>query len=299
MPPIDATLVERLYQLAGAHRWDVPRAAFADALDRCVARTFAGKTPGMAELERYFGSLYLTELALACACSVGHEAAWEHFVLEYRPALYKAAAAIDHSGSARELADSLYAELFGLRGGDGERRSLFRYFHGRSTLATWLRAVMVQRHVDQVRARARLEPLPDDQDFAPKTPGDREEPSLDRSRFFSAIQRVLVAALAALASRDRLRLACYYAQGMTLAEVGRLLREHEATVSRNLAKTRRAIRDDVEHRLRQEGFGDREVDECFASVMSDPGTLDLASMLTPAEERKKPVGDRSTSEGMS
>ena len=30
----------------------------------------------------------------------------------------------------------------------GERRSLFRYFQGRSSLATWLRAVLAQRYVD-------------------------------------------------------------------------------------------------------------------------------------------------------
>ena len=40
---------------------------------------------------------------------------------------------------------------------DGERQSLFRYFHGRSSLATWLRAVLAQRVVDAVRVERRLE----------------------------------------------------------------------------------------------------------------------------------------------
>ncbi len=56
----------------------------------------------------------------------------------------------------------LYADLFGLRDRDRERQSLFRYYHGRSSLTTWLRAVLAQRHVDRLRASRRTEPLPDE-----------------------------------------------------------------------------------------------------------------------------------------
>ena len=87
-------------------------------------------------------------------------------MLEYRPVLYRSADAIDPGGGARELADSIYADLFGLQERDGERRSLFRYFHGRSSLATWLRAVLAQRQVDRVRATRRLTPLEDEEDDA-------------------------------------------------------------------------------------------------------------------------------------
>jgi hypothetical protein len=56
----------------------------------------------------------------------------------------------------------------------------------------------------------------------------------------------------------------------------------------------------VERRLRQdEGLSERAVKECFASVLSDPGTLDLTSLLPDAGTRKKGVVDRSTSEGVS
>ena len=82
------------------------------------------------------------------------------------------------------------------------------------------------------------------------------------------MRAVLAAAIAALEPRDRLRLACYYAQEMTLAQIGKLTREHEATVSRQLARTRRAIREDVERRLRDEHrFADAEIEECFASIV--------------------------------
>ena len=37
------------------------------------------------QLERYFESLHVEDLALACACAQGSEPAWEHFIREHRP----------------------------------------------------------------------------------------------------------------------------------------------------------------------------------------------------------------------
>src|SRR6185436_18147660 len=111
----------------------------------------------------------------------------------YRPVLYRAASAIDPAGGARDLADALYAELFGLTERDGARRSHFEYFHGRSTLATWLRAVLAQRNVDRARAARRLEPLPDEESAAaaPAPPVSR---SADHGRFVALIRAAITAA---------------------------------------------------------------------------------------------------------
>src|SRR6202040_3495253 len=95
------------------------------------------------------------------------EAAWEHFIATYRPYLRSAAAAIlrckQGSAEASDLADSLFSELYGLADGKTAERSLFRYFHGRSSLKTWLRAVLAQRHVDSIRAGRRFEELAEDE----------------------------------------------------------------------------------------------------------------------------------------
>ena len=301
MPEIDERQAAALFRMAGAERWDVPQAVFKDALERSASKAFTGREPSPAELDRYLASLHLDDLALACACALGHDAAWEYFMREHRPALYRGADAIDPSGSTRDLADSLYAELYGLKDRDGERQSLFRYFHGRSSLDTWMRAVLSQRYVDRVRATRPLESLPDEDSrsalSAPAPPA--ETAAVDQQRFGTVMQQAMSVALAALEPRDRMRLACYYAQEMTLAQIGRLLHEHEATVSRHLARARRAMRKSVEDRLRAvHGFGDREIDECCASVMQDAGSMDLAELFGEAGGRKKPGPDRSTSEDM-
>ena len=255
---------------------------FAAVLESSLSHAFPNAaTP---DADRYLSSLHLEDLALATACADGDEAAWEHFIREHRPGLYRAADAIDRTGAAREGADALYAELFGLSERDGERRSLFRYFHGRSSLGTWLRAVLSQRYVDGLRRTRRLEPLPTDEEAA-ALQSEQNTSAPERARFVDSIQRTLTAAVARLEPRDRLRLACYYAQNLTLAQIGRTLREHEATSSRNLARTRRAIREDVEQQLRQTGMSEAEVAECFATVSADAGPLDLNEIL-PGPRKK-------------
>jgi RNA polymerase sigma-70 factor (ECF subfamily) len=274
-PLIGVRLIEELYRRSGAGRWQLPADRFAAALEASAARTFAGRAASARELERYLGSLHLEDLALACACATGSNAAWDHFVLEYRPILYRAADALDRGGGARDLADSLYADLYGLGNGGEERKSLFRYFHGRSSLATWLRAVLAQRLVDRVRAGRRTRPLPEEEPAAPEAAS--ADP--DRNRYLALIQAALGKAVAALDPRDRLRLRYYYAQELTLAETGRLLREHEATVSRQLAKTRKAIRREVERQLSAAALGPAQIDRCFECVTEDAGPLDLNDML--------------------
>lgn len=290
---MDEARAARLFRDADGGKWDLPLSAFAEALERSVAKAFTGRTPPAAETDRYLATLHLADLALACACARGHEGAWDHFVAEYRPALYRAADAVDPGGGARDVADALYAELFGLKERDGQRQSLFRYFHGRSSLSTWLRSLVAQRYVDRIREVRRHDPIPEETSSG-VLPAPAAAPDPDRRRFAAALGAALATALAQLAPRDRLRLGCYYAQEMTLAQIGRLTGEHEATVSRHLTRTRRDIRSMVERCLRdQHRFGDREVSECFASVATDAGSLDLADWLDPDEERKKPGADRS------
>src|SRR5262249_16332382 len=207
--------------------------------------------------------------------------------------LYRAADALEPRGGARDLADSLYADLYGLRDRDGERQSLFRYFHGRSSLATWLRAVLAQRLVDRARTARRLEPLPEEESGDALT-AEALTMEPDRVRYLALVRRTLAVAIANLSARDRLRLGCYYAQELTLAQTGRLLGEHEATASRQLARTRTTMREDVERQLRADhGLSDAEVAQCLASVTEDAGPLDLQQMLDAGSARKESSAERS------
>jgi RNA polymerase sigma-70 factor (ECF subfamily) len=272
-------LVARLHERAGASRWGLSVERFEEALARSAERRFrptALDTVAPAEVAAYLESLHVADLALACACAEGSGPAWDEFMTTHRPGLYAAARAIAGS-EGRELADTLYADLYGVAERDGRRRPLFDYFHGRSRLSTWLRAVLAQRHVDVVRAARRTDSL--DAEEAAGARGPRatrlaatdqpHEP--DRPRLTRAFQQAAADAVAALAPADRLRLSYYYLHELTLAEIGRLMGEHESSASRKLERARRTIRDDIETRLRAQGLEDGDVRQCYEWAMADGG----------------------------
>src|SRR5271155_632552 len=105
-------MAERLLQKAAPlPEWNLSIEQFRVALERSAAQRFSGAGANAKALEGFLETLHLADLALACACSAGNSAAWDHFVAQYRPELYRAARAIAGESGARELADSLYGEL--------------------------------------------------------------------------------------------------------------------------------------------------------------------------------------------
>jgi RNA polymerase sigma-70 factor len=288
---VDGEVIERLFHQAGAEQWGLTPSSFAAAIEASIGRAFTDREPSSRELDRYVSALHLGDLALACACALGHEGAWEHFVREHRPVLYRTADRLDPTRGAREVADALYAELYGLPAAGGERRSLFRYFHGRSSLATWLRAVLAQRHVDLMRSRQRTAPLPDDDAVALAVGPAQPDP--DRSRLVRLIRDALLAAIDGLSAKDRLRLRSYYLVELTLAQIGRITGEHEATVSRQLARTRRLVREEATRHLRETAQLDpAEIERGFELMLEDPEGLDLAQLFDSLDSKEPPL-DRS------
>lgn len=287
--PLTDALLARLHLESRAERWQVTRERFAVAL-RASATKALGAEPKTADLESYLHGLHLADLALACACADGHEEAWEYFIREHRQALYRAAEAMT-PGGGRELADNLYADLYGVSVQRGERRSVLHYFHGRASLSTWLRAVLAQRMVDRARATRKLDPLPDDDTVEALR---HHAPDPERPRWVAAVRRALAAAFRTLADRDRLRLGLYYTQELTLAEIGRMHGEHEATVSRHLTRTRGELRDAITTFLREhEGMSPATAAECLTSVLRDAGSLDLRDLIGASADRKGSGRERS------
>jgi RNA polymerase sigma factor (sigma-70 family) len=295
--PVPPAKIEWLYARADAGRWGLSRDRFTSALERSIEKAMAGATPSPERIEHYLGGLHLEDLALAAACVENCESAWDHFVSTYRAYLRSAAAAVlrcsSSSPEARDLADSLFAELYGLSDGVRRERSLFRYFHGRSTLKTWLRAVLAQRHIDAIRAGRRFESLDDEnsKSAAPKNIPSIAPPPADphRERYVALFVRALQAAIATLDSRDEQRLRLYYAKEQTLAEIGRQLGEHESSVSRNLDRIRLAIRRTVEETLRngcpaangfaaELGLSEEQISLCFEYASVD-APFDLEKLL--------------------
>jgi IS30 family transposase len=81
---------------------------------------------------------------------------------------------------------------------------------------------------------------------------------------------------------DRLRLRSYYVLELTLAEIGRVTGEHEATVSRHLSRTRRVVRESAERLLREDArLSEAEIARGFELALEDPGGLNAEELFSP------------------
>ncbi len=251
--------IAQVYWRSRAAAYGVAPQALAEALYRGACST---PEAGIDAAARYLESVHAEDLALACALMLGEAKAWEEFMTRYRPILYGAARAIAREETrARELADSLWAELYGIRTAADARRPILVYFHGRSSLKTWLHAVLARRHIDTLRAERREEPLESTDPRHLAVESDRPDP--DGRRYLALIGGALSEALGALKARDRLRLAYHYADGLTLKQIGALMDEREWTVSRRLKRTRESLRKKVERALRSAGLGSEQIRQCY------------------------------------
>src|SRR5208337_4881725 len=301
---VSEALLDSLYAESCAARWGLTLLQFAAALDRSLRKRFPDVSPPRDHLVEYRQTLYLRDLALAAAWLEGSESAWEYFVREYRSPLRAAAGAITKGSragaNAQELADSLFAELFGLVDGKRGEQSLFRYFHGRSSLKTWLRAILAQRHVDRLRESRRWESFDQGDGEEPKPlPGhhDVATPSLDphREGYLRRFVAALHFCLASLDGRDRQRLELYYARQKTLAEIGRQIGEHESSVSRNLERIRHELRARIEEHLHGEpALSEAEIALCFQYAAED-APIDFRNLFPEKQPGKPGLGGKESS----
>ena len=281
--------IERLYRQSGAAKWTLSEEAFGDALYRSYARRHESG-PDFAssdQIDAFLDSLFVDDLALAAACREGNESAWHEFLKSYRMVAEGAARAlISDPNAARELADSLYADLYGLRQNNGARNSPLERYHGRSPLSAWLRTVIARRAADAWRAVKLHEPMDDVAERSinhaascePQAPMDPQ-----RGRYLTMLCASLKHSIAKLPPSDRLRISYYYLQELTLAQIGSLMGEHESTISRKLAQTRVRIREDVEKTLSDEyHLSADQISSCFEYATED-WPFNLADVLAQAK----------------
>ncbi len=275
--------IDRLYSMSNAAAWQVSQPSFAGALWRSFERRFGADPSAVtrAEAVSFLDSIHAADLALAVGCSDGNAEAWRHLVQTYRARVDAFAhAVLGNSSRASEIADSLWADLYGLRVSGGDRCSPLAHYGGRSSLMSWLRVVVTRLEADQWRATRRMEALDETSNGNSSALADAtESPDPDRAKLLAALEQSIREALNALSPGDRLRLSYYYVQNLTLAQTAALIGEHESSASRNLARARTEIRDRVVRTLRREHhFSDDQIGQCFEYATGD-WPFDLGRML--------------------
>lgn len=269
--------ISHLYEACRAGAFGFTQAEFCNLVTG-IATRFLGAGGGVREQTRFIEGLQLGDLVLARACARGHEGAWERFLFLYREKLYSAALAIAHDECAgRELADSLYADLFGTRlRKDGSRSSKFESYSGRGSLEGWLRTVLAQEYVNRFRHQRKLVPFDDAIETA-------SEPAHESELSNRQLENATDAAFSTLSAEERFLLAVYYLDGRTLAEIGRMLNAHESTISRRLQKITLHLRKRILASLRGAGLSKRAAEEMLQADVREIG-VDVRSRL--AQERQ-------------
>jgi RNA polymerase sigma-70 factor, ECF subfamily len=246
---------------SGAQQLGMDHAAFAGLLTQIALQ--AGPFDDDAAAMRFLTSLRVEELVLARACANGDERAWETFLIRYRSTLYESAYKIARTETAaRSLADSLYAELYGIDSRGQQRTSKLTYYQGRGSLQGWLRVVIAQEYVNQYRSVRRETSLDAAVEDGAQFTAPEPEPVVADPRVDAAV----AAELAGLDAEERFLLAAYYLDHRTLAELAKLQGVHESTISRKLERITTGARKRVRKRLLQAGMTARQADEAMDGV---------------------------------
>jgi RNA polymerase sigma-70 factor, ECF subfamily len=266
----DNRLAEELYRASCAEQYGLTQGEFVAILEQIVVRQADLGSPE--QVSGFLRGLHLEELALARACAVGHQRAWDFFLTRYRETLYMAARSIAREeGAARDLADSLYADLYGMRTREGERISKLASYNGRGSLAGWLRTVLAQQHIDEYRKVKRLVSLEEENEkgvqfaSAPKTNGLNIAVQQDQGK----LERATDEALGQISSEERFLLASYFLDGQTLAQIARVLRVHESTISRKIDKLAGTLRRRIRDILVRDGLSRPRAEELLETDVRD------------------------------
>ena len=286
-------LLDELWQSCEAEACGLTRAEFDQiVLPIGVGRNF-GRDPAIAggvtreQQAAFFGSLRMADLVLARACASGNERAWERFIALYRQSLLRAGVAITNSDTlGREVADGLYAELYGLTVREGERRCPLDSYSGRGSLIGWLRTTLAQRHVDRHRRTYREQPL---DEIGEKATPDVDSATAPDSTVLSQLAMAINETLERQGAEERFLLASYYLDGRRLHEIAAVMGVHEATVSRKLKRATKDVRKQIIRNLERHGLSRREAEEAMAT---DP--RDLTTELSRAEGAGNPGGSNPT-----
>jgi RNA polymerase sigma factor (sigma-70 family) len=256
-----------------------------DRFDQHLQRTFAlcqAKTAPRATWESYLDQLYPLDWCIACTCLEGSSVAWEQLF------------ACRAGRSDCLLIDALRARAVRLYPRDEERQEsavtefwshllveesagsvpvLARY-DGQRPLVPWLIRVFQNWHISQLRQRAGVLALPED-DVALPLPAETDR------RWHEEFCLAARAALKELTESELLILGLRLRYRMSQREVAHLLGVHEGTISRQTTHLRDRCLESISRRLVAQGWTG---DDLSGLVLTELGGLVLDEPRLAADQ---------------
>jgi RNA polymerase sigma factor (sigma-70 family) len=262
-------------------RMQLPAVSFnREQFENHLQRTFdlfQAKVGKLVAWETYLENLYPLDWCLASACLEGDRRAWDH--------LFAARA----SRVDCLLVDALRARALRLYPRDEERQEsavtefwshllvadsegtlpvLARY-DGQRPLVPWLIRVFQNWHVSQLRHRAGIQTLPEDDLALPL-------PDPESGHWHEAFCQAARDCISELAENELLILGLRVRYRLSQRDVSHLLGLHEGTISRQTTQLRDRLLDAIGRRLLEQGWtgddlSDFVLNEMGSLLMDDPG----------------------------
>lgn len=257
-------LVQRTVQC----RFALDAPAFAAVIqDR--ART---RAPHRAAAE-YAATLWLDDLYLATSCAGGHEDAWRECRDRYFEFIRDFARRFLHDAAASDLADTLIANLWS--------RDRLAMYDGRSSLRTWLGAMVAHAGINAGRSGRRTVSLHEELRIRASAGPNVRESAGEREESEQSFAGLVRQALGALAAEEKLLLLLYYQEELTLDQMSEVLGASKATLSRRLTRLRADLRARIEQ-LAERDLG-VHIDTLRDRLDFSRLDLDLSSLLRPVK----------------
>lgn len=261
-----ASLVSQLYENSDAAQFDISASEFSQILSEITDKYLSSECD-QAAVRELLSKLHAKELILARACAAGHNKAWETLLTRYRDFLYQTAISIAKDEAiGRELADSLYADLYSSESRAGRRMSKLNSYTGVGTLTSWLCTVLVRAYIDRYRSEKRLVSLDETMEEDPRliTAASEVVVSVD-----PRLEEATDEALSSLSPEDGYILVSHFLDGRTLADIASSLNVHESTASRRVEKITSRLRNKVVAALRRRGMSRAQAEEALQADVRD------------------------------
>ena len=292
--PASAHFIEAIQEQIEACRANWPDVnvsgdTFAEYVWGIVRKHLKDSSDGAADSE-FMKKLYLRDLYLACACVNRDESAWKAFDLRYRNFVTNLVRFCYRQGTDNEeIADLILVNLFF---DDRSGRKRIASYDGRSSLATWLRIIVINRAINErndrkVTVDESLADLPDGRALV------NIESALRAHRYAEMLSASITVALRQLTPAERLLLLWRYDENMPLGEVAKLLGIHQANVTRRLVRLQTRLREMVIQNLATEyQLDSAAIQECFADVIENPLiSVSIVGLLKQAPKPPATVSD--------
>jgi RNA polymerase sigma-70 factor, ECF subfamily len=237
-----------------------------------------GTPPRETAIPAFVDKLYFRDLYLACGCVQRSENAWKALDSFYRRFVTDLVRFCYRKGTdAEEVADAVLVSLY-LPDRSGRHR--IASYDGRSSLATWLRVIVVNRAINErhTTTTANAEIVPDMPDrFALLS----MELILRAGRYKHVLADSITSACQELTARDRLLLLWRYEENLQLGEIARLLGIHQSNVTRQLVRLQARLRENVIAILSSKyRMSSSAIQECLADIVENPQhTLSIVNLI--------------------